>query len=134
MYNIINYNPYRATLMRRMVDSLTLPLTLSGKVDHVPCSQVTPLISSDHRLGGAYKPLMDRPTSSTSFEHCLTEHYKCIWSCTYVVYVVPFIQMYLVTTGSFEERHEFHHAKKRMASSQDSACTSKELKLDEDSS
>ena len=55
----------RATMIRRMVDGLTLPLALSDNVEHIPCAQLTPLMSSDHILGRAYKPLMSRPKGST---------------------------------------------------------------------
>ena len=58
------FTSYRATVIRRMVDGLTLPVALSESADAVPCSQLTPLMSSDHKLGGAYKPLMNRPRGS----------------------------------------------------------------------
>lgn len=48
-------------MLRRMLDSLELSLLPSPP----PISHVSSLISSDHRLGGAYKPLLSRPTSAT---------------------------------------------------------------------
>ena len=49
-------------MLRRMLDSLELCLLPSPS----PISQVSSLISSDHRLGcGTYKPLLSRPTGVT---------------------------------------------------------------------
>lgn len=48
-------------MLRRMLDSLELSLLPSPP----PISHVSSLISSDHKLGGAYKPLLSRPTSTT---------------------------------------------------------------------
>lgn len=55
-------------MLRRMLDSLELSLLPSP----LPISHVSSLISSDHRLGGAYKPLLSRPTSAT-FEERLKD-------------------------------------------------------------
>ena len=56
-------------MTRRMLDSLELSLLPSSSP---PTAQLSSLISSDHKLGGVYKPLLLRPTSATyeeRFEH-----------------------------------------------------------------
>ena len=50
-------------MVRRMLDSLQLPLMLSGESESIPQDQGRSLVQSDHKLGGAYKPILSRPTS-----------------------------------------------------------------------
>ena len=58
---IITIILHRSTMIRRMLDSLELSLLPSPP----PISHVSSLITSDHKLGGTYKPLLSRPTSGT---------------------------------------------------------------------
>ena len=51
------------TMIRCMLDSLELPLSRSDDHVSLPSDQMSPLIKSDHKLGGSYKSLLTRPSS-----------------------------------------------------------------------
>jgi tRNA pseudouridine38/39 synthase len=59
----------KSTMLRRMLDSLELTLLPSPP----PTSHISSLLTSDHKLGGAYKPLLSRPTAA-SFEERFKVH------------------------------------------------------------
>ena len=54
---------FSATMIRCMLDSLELPLSCSDDHTSLPSDQVSPLIKSDHKLGGSYKCLLTRPSN-----------------------------------------------------------------------
>lgn len=67
-------------MMRRMLDSLELPASLSSPPP--PQSHMAPILQADHRLGSKYKPLLTRPTAGkiTACRTCFNTTYLYAYS------------------------------------------------------